>query len=426
VPFAVAAQDTVSVSIVGITNPTSPATETTATLKTSGDVIATSVQSYSIVAASTTPASVTVSVTPTSPGVPATYTIGNFVAGSSGLTGGSGTISITAPANTIFPNVPSDYTITDATHSSGSGTVTAAVTGAPGNAITLTVPNTITAGDKLSITATDVSNPASGSYTLSVTSANITAVSLTNFPVGSSSYPNGAIVNYNGFIVVFAGGRAFGAASPQQLQMVQNVDHATVLTAPAGAVAPTANALRVGTLVVVAGQAEIWVMGTDGALHGFASPTQLLQDGYDGADVITVPNLNGLTQSTTTVGAQGTAGNALATSSDGAIVNSSGTFYVFAGGHAQGIATPTQLAAVEAAEPWTTPLSGSVSSAAMTQSIASGVVVTINGGVYVSFGGSLYAFKSYSQLLADGYGGTPSIYLPNSGGLTIVTAYAGS
>ena len=78
----------------------------------------------------------------------------------------------------------------------------------------------------------------------------------------------------------------------------------------------------------VNGNVTIYVVGTDGELHPFATPGQFLDDGYDPALVITVPNLGGLS-----VGSNaGTAVTALVTRADGAIVNSSGTFYTFAGG----------------------------------------------------------------------------------------------
>ena len=56
-------------------------------------------------------------------------------------------------------------------------------------------------------------------------------------------------------------------------------------------------------------------------------------DGYDTALVVTVPNLRRLIVGST-VGVAGSAVMALATSADGAIVDSSSAFYVFAGGKA--------------------------------------------------------------------------------------------
>ena len=46
--------------------------------------------------------------------------------------------------------------------------------------------------------------------------------------------------------------------------------------------------------------------------------------------------------------------------------------------------------------------------------------------VYVSYGGALYPFKSVAQLKSDGYGGTPSLPVPNTGHLTVELPYSGS
>ena len=177
-------------------------------------------------------------------------------------------------------------------------------------------------------------------------------------------------------------------------------------------------------MIVVYNNPTIYVVGTDSQLHGFATPVQFLGDGYDPADVITVPNIAGLTVGAT-AGSVGTGATALATSANGAIVNSSGTFYVFAGGKAFGIPTPAWLAAVQAADT-ATPLTGTITSAQTGATIRSGTVVTLNSAVWVASGGTLFAFKSMAQLQADGYGGTPSIVIPNVGGLTAVIAYTGS
>ena len=73
-----------------------------------------------------------------------------------------------------------------------------------------------------------------------------------------------------------------------------------------------------------------------------------------------------------------------------------------------------------------TPLTGTITSAQTGATIRSGTVVTLNSAVWVASGGTLFAFKSMAQLQADGYGGTPSIVIPNVGGLTAVIAYTGS
>ena len=124
----------------------------------------------------------------------------------------------------------------------------------------------------------------------------------------------------------------------------------------------------------VDGNATIYVIGVDGELHPFATPTQFLRDGYNGALVITVPNLGGLT-----VGSNaGTTLTALVTRADGAIVNSSGTFYTFAGGRAFGIPTPAALQEVRKTNS-AVELQGSVPSADTGAPIADGVVLSVAG-----------------------------------------------
>jgi hypothetical protein len=243
------------------------------------------------------------------------------------------------------------------------------------------------------------------------------------FPHANVSYPNGAIVTFGAGHYVFAGGRAF-PASASELAAVQKVDRAQVVAAPAGAAAPTAVAPRPGVTVFthpVDGNATIYVVGPDAKLHPFATPAQFVGDGYNGALVITVPNLGGLS-----VGANaGHTLTALATRADGAIVNSSGTFYTFAGGRAFGIPTPAALGQVRKTNS-AVELQGPLPPGATAAPIADGVVLSVAGPVYVSYHGELYPFKTKAQLAASGYGGTPAVPAPHTGGLTVVFPYSGS
>ena len=119
------------------------------------------------------------------------------------------------------------------------------------------------------------------------------------------------------------------------------------------------------------------------------------------------------------------AGNALATAADGAIVVSSGAYYVFAGGRAFAVPGPARLAAVRKGDRAQV-LSGAVSSSLTSDSVASGVLLSASGPVYVSYRGELFIFKSLAQLYADGYGGTAAVPVPGTGGLPVVVGYAGS
>ncbi len=196
------------------------------------------------------------------------------------------------------------------------------------------------------------------------------------FPHASVSYPNAAIVTFGADHYVFAGGRAF-EASASELAAVRKVDPAKVVAAPGGTPAPTAVVPRPGVTVFtqpVNGNVTIYVIGADGELHPFATPTQFLQDGYDGANVITVPSLGGLTVGSSA----GKTLTALVTRADGAIINSSGTFYTFAGGRAFGISTPAELQEIRKTNS-AVELQGSVPTADTGAPMADGVVPSVAG-----------------------------------------------
>jgi hypothetical protein len=238
-------------------------------------------------------------------------------------------------------------------------------------------------------------------------------------------YPNGAIVTFGASSYVFAGGRAFAVGT--SLAALEKVDHAKVVAATVGAVAPTATALRSGTLLstrTINGDPTIYVAGNDRQLHGFSTSAQFLRDGYEAALVVTVPGLAG-----TSVGAtaevEGAAVTSLATRADGAILDSSGTFYVFAGGRAFGISSPTALAVLRAADRAAT-VNGRVDVAEANVPISGGVLLTEPGKVFVSYRGDLYPFKTKTQLATDGYGGTAAVPVPGTGGLSVVSPYSGS
>ncbi len=97
---------------------------------------------------------------------------------------------------------------------------------------------------------------------------------------------------------------------------------------------------------------------------------------------------------------------------------------MLAGGRAFGIPSPTALKVVQAADK-AQPVAGSIGGL-RDASIADGTLLTVGGTVYVSYGNSLYPFKSMTQLATDGYGGTPSLAVPSTVGLAVVTAYTGS
>jgi hypothetical protein len=456
--FTISSGDSVTVTVFNVTNPASGSYSGSTGLQVTTQVDSISQSNatpYVIGAATISSLAPTVTVSPITAGALATYTITGFKAVSQ-LVAGTDTIEVSASDTaTTFP--ATGYTLMDVT--SGASQSLTVNTGPYTHDVKLNLTTNVAAGDSLSLVITSVVNPITASSTDTITlgadsnSNNATAAGTQglgslalSFPSASTSYPDGAIVFFGGTAYVFAGGHAFGAPNPASLAAVQAVDPATVQTAASGVTVPTAGA-RPGTMVIVAGKPTIYVVGTDGDLHGFASPTQIFALGFDAAFTITVPSLGGLTVSTSDVAQAGLTG--FSTSSDGAIVNSSGTFYVFAGGKAFGIPGAAKLNAIAMSEPpgsqltppapalcntgvaptptaeCLAPSSGTVTSAMQSATIASGVVVTYGGGVFATNSGSLFPFKGPKQLAADGYGGTPSVIIPNLGGLAIAS-YTGS
>jgi hypothetical protein len=182
---AISAGDSITLTIANVTNP-SAATISDFKVSTSGDDVAVAVAPYTIGASASSP--VTVTVSPATTSALATYTITNLVA-SAALTGGSNTISVQAPSGTVFPNNPSYYTVSDGTTPSGSGTATT-VTGGGTDDVTITVPNSINSGDKLSITIEDVINPSVASSTDSISlTGNVTGLAPTPTTTTTTTAP---------------------------------------------------------------------------------------------------------------------------------------------------------------------------------------------------------------------------------------------
>jgi hypothetical protein len=96
-----------------------------------------------------------------------------------------------------------------------------------------------------------------------------------------------------------------------------------------------------------------------------------------------VPSLSGLSVGPDAAVA-GPAASALATSADDTIVDSSGTFYVFAGGRAFGIPSPGVLVTLKRWDPAVT-LSGPVGAADASAAVADGTLLSARGQVYVTY-----------------------------------------
>ena len=171
----------------------------------------------------------------------------------------------------------------------------------------------------------------------------------------------------------------------------------------------------------VNGNPEIYVVGTDGELHGFATPKTAQGRWLRRGAHRDSAHLGGLE-----VGSPaGTTLTALATKADGAIVNSSGTFFTFAGGRAFGIPTPAELTRIQKANPAAV-LTGAVTPAETSAAVASGVLLSVSPTAYVTYDGDAYPFKTIDLLARTGYGGTAAVPTPQTGDLPVILAYSTS
>ncbi len=163
---AIVGGDSMTVILANVTNAPA-ATISDFKVSTTSDGVPTMAAPYTI-GANGSPG-VVVSVSPNSTSTLATYSISNLRA-SAALVGGTSTITIDAPAGTVFPNSATFYGVQDATTPSGTAAASAVVSGGGTNDLVFRVANTINSGDLLSLTVEDVINPsvASGTYLLTL------------------------------------------------------------------------------------------------------------------------------------------------------------------------------------------------------------------------------------------------------------------
>jgi len=129
----------------------------------------------------TSVSSVSVSVSPASAGSSASYTVGFTTSASGALGALSGTVTLVAPCGTAFPSLASaGYSVNGtlaliATTSSSSGCSTA-------NEVTITLDASVGASSPVQVSASGVTNPPAGTYTMQVSTSADTA------PAQSASY----------------------------------------------------------------------------------------------------------------------------------------------------------------------------------------------------------------------------------------------
>jgi putative cell wall-binding protein len=161
---------TLVVQAFGVTNPSVASTTNTLTVSTSADAAAGTSANYTISAA-TTVSGVTVSPSQALAGATSTYTVG-FTAATA-LVIDADTITLVAPTGTVFPAGAGAYSV--------NGTVSNVAPTITGSSVTITTHVAVPAG-AVSLVITGVTNPLSGSNTLTV------ATSEDSTPATSAAY----------------------------------------------------------------------------------------------------------------------------------------------------------------------------------------------------------------------------------------------
>jgi|GEM_PF-1418027 hypothetical protein len=164
---SVAAQSSLSVNVIGATNPASPGSYSL-DVSTSKNTTPATTASFSIVAAAAAPGFSPVA-SPALVGGTSTYTVGAFKASSSLAAGDKVAISSSAGSgvddNVGFPTAPSDYKVEDLTTHTSSVPQDVSVApvggGRTGQQVLVTLASGIAAGDELSVVVDGVRNPTS-------------------------------------------------------------------------------------------------------------------------------------------------------------------------------------------------------------------------------------------------------------------------
>jgi hypothetical protein len=162
---AVAAGDSLSVYVVGATNPTGPGSYSL-NVSTSANPQPASTAGYQILAAASPPAFAPAAAPPIA-GAASTYTIGAFKASSPVATGGSIEIASSGGSgmtdNVAFPTAASSYKVDDLTTGKSSTPQAASVggvgSGNTGESVSLELTSPVAAGDELSVVVSGVHNP---------------------------------------------------------------------------------------------------------------------------------------------------------------------------------------------------------------------------------------------------------------------------
>jgi hypothetical protein len=290
--------------------------------------------------------------------------------------------------------------VTDLTTPSDSFSNPSITTGGGTDSVTIELPNGLAQGDKFTVSVNGVINPgttvndtldlaaSSAAGTIEAAAAAVTAV-----PTATTTYPSGALIQSGGQIDVLAGGYAFGIPTYADFTTIKKTDMSSVVSGSFPAAAMPAP----GTLIHPIGTSGIWVVGTNGEIYQFSSVTQFRTDGYVFGQVVPVPSTGGL------VAANSAPPSAAATMANGALVQYGTTVYEYVGGVATGIASESQLTAIQK-------ITGAMvvtgtGSPMLAGPGANGTLIHSLGtsGVWVSQSGNIYQFSTATQFTGDGY-----------------------
>ncbi len=155
-PVSISNATSVTVVITGVTNPSKGSYQMA--VSTSSDTFIAYTANYPI--GSSVSAVSGPSPTTNTPGTSANYTIGFTTSASGSLAANSGTITLTAPTLTVFPNSVGAYTV--------NGSAVANISGGGTSTVTITVPVAVSASAPVAVDITGVTNPPGGTYTLDV------------------------------------------------------------------------------------------------------------------------------------------------------------------------------------------------------------------------------------------------------------------
>jgi hypothetical protein len=168
----VAAGHEIELTITGVTNPAAGSGQLS--ISTSSDATVSKTGFYGISAPRAT-SSAEVDLTNAGPAAIGTYRVTFTTSSTGALAGGNGTITLSAPAGTVFPNAGLD--VFDLTTGTDLGETFGPTLAGGGASATWTVgANGVPAGHQIELVLTGVTNPGAGSYHLGVSTSSDLAV----------------------------------------------------------------------------------------------------------------------------------------------------------------------------------------------------------------------------------------------------------